>query len=159
MLDFREILVSQAPPDFLDQATDVINRANAARVRIFSGLRLEENMLALEYPNSLLVIGSEAGVAIATMACETSGVALKVELVAVVPEAKGRLIAAKILERADQIAAQRELTSLLIEVVDIGGLIAYYEKLGFVEDSRVTKPQGYWDSSMPFDLVTMSRPM
>lgn len=157
MLEFREALVSEASEDFLRFATLVVNRANAAKVRIFPGERLEPDGIVDDYAHTFLTLAYHGAAPVATMVTHAIPPALKVELVAVVPESQGQGLTRFILDRADHLAGRQGLDRLLIEAVDMGGLIPYYQRLGFVEEFRELRPIGYWGASIPFDLVTMSR--
>lgn len=157
MLEFSEIPVSIAPAQVLQQATELINQANAVQNRLFPGDRLAPDSIANDYGHWLLVLGFMKGIMVATMTCEMREGDVKIGLLSVAPDHQGHQLGAKMLRRADQIALEKGLPSLILEAVDRGGLVPYYIKHGFKENSREQRPIGSWGAPEPFDLVTLSR--
>jgi ribosomal protein S18 acetylase RimI-like enzyme len=159
VLEFRQVEVKEADPALLSEVTALINVANTVFSRLFPGERLEPNTIADKHREYNLVTVYEDGLLIATMSTIAVDGGLKVELLAVAPEAQGRQVAKLVLDQAGSIAESLGLPKVWLEAVEIGNLVPYYKKLGFTEDLRRRMPLGYWDSFEEFDLVTLSRPI
>lgn len=156
-LEFRQVLVANADPDLLSRVTRLINIANAPFARIFPGERLEANTISEEYGPYNLITVYENDSLVGTMSNIVVDNGLKIELLAVAPEAQGRQIASTIADQAGSFAVALGLPKIWLEAVEIGNLVPYYKRLGFQEDFRKRMPVGYWDSFEEFDLVTLSR--
>ncbi len=156
-VEFVRIPIPEASEDLLKKATEIINLANAKYDRIFPGLRMDNYPLERDYIDYQLVLAKSEGEVIGTMTLIESKGGLKIELLAVSPKAHGQGMGSQLLAEASQQAKGQGLNRIWLEALDQGNLVNYYLSQGFQEDFREDKPIGFWNSSEPFVLVTLSR--
>lgn len=158
-VSFRCLTVPGASDKDIQTATKIINEANAKYVRIFPGERLDNYPLRSFYEKYDLVIAEVDSTIAAVMTVIDLNEGLKVELLAVDLEFHGKGLGPKMLDEATRIAKSRGLSTVWLEVVEQGTLVSFYIRNGFTEKMREVKPEGFWLSTEPFTLVTMSRPI
>jgi GNAT superfamily N-acetyltransferase len=141
----------------ISELTDLINRANAGKTRIFPGERLGPNSLLAEYSGcrTLILRQNEQPVGTVTTRKEEEG--LMVLLLAVDPSATGQALGSILINHAESLAQEMGLSELRLDAVDHGRLVPYYLGEGFREDSRMLLPEGHWGALVPFHLVRMCR--
>ena|GEM_PF-3655977 len=155
----ESVAIADCDEGTLAEVTSLINRANADRRGPFVGDRLQPDTLGDHYRECELLILRRGSAAIATFAHRAKEAGLWVYILAVDPAHKGQGYGERMLREADRIARDRSLEILVLEAVDVGRLVAYYERLGFSQVSRVRCEKGHWGSTEPFDLVRLSRPV
>lgn len=138
----------------------VVNVANRVRQDLFPGDRLGSGDLEEDHQADRVVRCVTAdGTLVGTATLSVKGTSLWVTLVAVVPGHTGAGLGARMLDFAARVAQQEGLLWLGLEAVDEGRLVDFYRRNGFEEVRRETWPQGKWDATRPFDLVTLRRPV
>ncbi len=141
----------------VEAVTDLVNRANAERRELFPGDRLGPNSLAEGYQGARIARGTLNGNLVAAATFVVKDETLWIFLLAVDPAQRRHGFGEKMLSSAAEEARRRGLPSLTLDAVDQGAIIRYYISLGFEELERKSLPQGYWESTQPFELVRLRR--
>src|SRR5580704_5637971 len=143
----------------IDEMTDLVNVANRDVRGVFQGDRLGPGYLLEDYGDTLALSGRCQNKLIACGAFLAKENALWLYILAAHTDYRGQGLGAEMMRQAEILAREQGLPNLMLQAVNQGTLVAYYEKHGFQEVHRDTKPKGHWGAVDSFELVDLVRPV